>query len=58
MTRHSFLRLWGWPIRLGCISIFGLLAALLADGTWNVVSWIALGGVIAVTVRHLIYPNG
>jgi hypothetical protein len=31
----------------------GLLAGLLADGVWDVVSWIALGLPLAVIARHL-----
>ena len=49
------LRVWGWPIALAVLSIFGLLSALLGQGgVWWVLSWIALTvplGVIVVCLR-------
>ena len=35
--------MWGWPILLGVLTAIGLLSALLGDGLWDAVSWIALG---------------
>lgn len=37
------MRLWGMPILLGLLSGVGLISALLEDGLWDVVSWLALG---------------
>lgn len=43
-------QIWGMPVLLGVISLVGLLSALLGDGVWDGVSWLALGlpnGIIA-----------
>lgn len=37
------MKLWGMPILLGILSMIGLVSALLEDGLWDVVSWLALG---------------
>lgn len=49
------------PLAFGLLSLFGLLSALLADGTWDAVSWLCLGIVSAATVyfckRRTSYPR-
>jgi len=36
--------LWGWPIVLGLLTIFGLVSALFSDGgLGDVIAWFALG---------------
>ncbi len=40
------------PALLAGISLIGLLSALLADGVWDALSWLALGGVVAVALWH------
>lgn len=35
--------IWGMPLLLGAVSLVGLLSALLGNGVWDVVSWLALG---------------
>ena len=35
--------LWGGPIVMAVLSGVGLLSALLGDGAWDWVSWLALG---------------
>lgn len=42
MTR-PFLKLWGWPIALGLLTVVGLIAALLGDGALDYLSAVALG---------------
>ncbi len=37
------MKLWGMPILLGLLSGVGLISALLEDGLWDWVSWLALG---------------
>jgi hypothetical protein len=39
--------LWGAPIGLALVSALGLVAGLLGDGVWDVVSWLGLGLPIA-----------
>ncbi|WP_198970155.1 hypothetical protein [Xylophilus sp. ASV27] len=41
--RAQFRALWAWPIAMGVLSLFGLLAALLYDGWGDALSWITLG---------------
>jgi len=43
------MHVWRWPIVIGLLSVFGLIAALVADGLGDVVSWIALGVPVAVS---------
>jgi hypothetical protein len=47
------LRLWTVPALIALSSLAGLLAGLLADGVWDVVSWLSLGLPVAVIARHL-----
>jgi hypothetical protein len=49
----AFMRLWGWPIALGLLTAFGLIAALVGDGTYDAASWIGLGVPLAVAARHI-----
>jgi hypothetical protein len=42
MVRYPFLRLWGMPLVLVILILFGLLAALLGTGIWHPLSWMAL----------------
>jgi hypothetical protein len=42
-VRQSGWQLWGWPAGLAVLSIVGLVAALVDDGFWDALSWIALG---------------
>ena len=47
-TQLSISQIWGMPLLMGILSAVGLLSALLGDGVWDMLSWIAL--VIPVTV--------
>lgn len=49
-------RLWTWPILLGAASAFGLVAALLADGWWDMLSTAALAMPLLVAARHIARP--
>ena len=44
----SFARVWRWPIAIGVASTIGLVSALVGDGPWDLLSWIALGVPVAV----------
>jgi hypothetical protein len=50
---RSWWHIYRWPLALGALTLVGLLAALLGDGVWNVVSWLALGVVTAVLLLPL-----
>ena len=52
--RYSyFRRVFGIPLLLAAITVFGLLAALLGHGLWHVLSWIALSIPIVVIAWHV-----
>ena len=34
--------IWTWPVVLAVVTAVGLLSALLADGIWDVLSWVTL----------------
>lgn len=48
-----FLHVFGRPMILALVSMAGLIAALVGDGLLDVVSWIALGYIVAVTVWYV-----
>lgn len=50
-------QIWSVPIILGGVSVVGLVAALLADGLWDIVSWVALAAPVAVCVHDLWRPH-
>jgi hypothetical protein len=39
-----------WPLLIGLLAALGLLSALLGDGLYDVVSWLALGLPLVVVV--------
>ncbi|MGH8608339.1 MAG: hypothetical protein ACREX9_13265 [Gammaproteobacteria bacterium] len=45
---QSGIRIWAAPITLGLVTTVGLIAALLADGIGDAVSWAALAIPVAV----------
>ncbi|WP_236844495.1 hypothetical protein [Bordetella sp. 15P40C-2] len=56
-THRRFWFVWGWPIALGLISIFGLLAALLGTGLWHWASWLSFTALLALIVRYWWFPT-
>lgn len=56
-TNNSFIKLWGMPIVLGVLSITGLIAALVGDGIWDVLSWIALAIPVIVMIKYYFKPS-
>jgi hypothetical protein len=49
-------RLWGAPLALAIFSAVGLVSALLGDGAWNALSWLALAAPV-VTVLWYAAPG-
>jgi len=43
-------QIWGMPVVLAVISAIGLLSALLGDGVWGIVSWVALAMPVMISV--------
>lgn len=42
MNYKSFKKVWGAPLVLAIITLFGLLAALLGTGVWYGLSWLSM----------------
>ena len=57
MTRAELRRTFGVPVVIALASIIGLLSALIGDGAFDVVSWIALGAVIGVVIWAAASPK-
>ena len=53
MDNQNFKKVWGAPLLLTAITIFGLLSALLGTGFWYVLSWIAMTIPLIVIVWKL-----
>jgi hypothetical protein len=46
------LRTWIMPICLSAIAAVGLISALIGDGAWDVLSWVALAIPAALCLYH------
>ena len=55
-THRRFWFIWGAPIVLGVLSVFGLLAALLGTGVWHWASWVTLAALLVVIVKYWWLP--
>lgn len=51
--RSTLWRAYRIPSLLGLASLAGLLSALIGDGPFDLLSWIALGGLVALIVIML-----
>ncbi|MGF1612202.1 MAG: hypothetical protein ACFCUQ_22605 [Kiloniellales bacterium] len=47
-------RIFAWPLLLALLSAVGLLSALLGDGVWDLLSWVALGLPLVVMLWHVL----
>ena len=57
LTTHLGSQIWGMPIAIGVMSAVGLISALLGDGIWDTVSWIALAIPVAVILWYGLRPH-
>ncbi|MEX5748867.1 hypothetical protein [Massilia sp. X63] len=46
------IQIWAMPVLLAVLTVVGLVAALLGDGAWDLVSAVALGAPVAMGARH------
>lgn len=53
----TFLHIWKFPILLGILTMFGLLAALTGTGIWHLLSWGALIIPIGVCIRFGVFQK-
>jgi hypothetical protein len=49
-ARRDLSNVFRWPFVIAAVSVVGLLSALMADGVWDGVSWLALSIPVAVGV--------
>ena len=54
MNTRKRNRVWIWPIILATTSAVGLIAALLADGWADALSWVGLGLPVAVACVYVL----
>lgn len=47
-------QIWAAPIVLGIVSAIGLVSALLGDGIWDELSWLALTAPIAAVLWSVV----
>ncbi|MFJ7882440.1 hypothetical protein ACIQYF_02870 [Pseudomonas sp. NPDC096917] len=52
--QSSFRKVFCVPLAIALVTGAGLFAALLGDGTWDVLSWIGLGIPTWISVRGLL----
>jgi hypothetical protein len=52
--QRSLGQIFAWPLAVAAASIVGLIAPLAGDGIYHVVSWVLLGGIVVLIVRHLL----
>ena len=52
----AFRAVWGMPILLGVLTAGGLVAGLLGDGCWDLVSVAGLGTPVLVGAWHMFKP--
>ncbi|WP_251865500.1 hypothetical protein [Achromobacter sp. Marseille-Q4962] len=55
-TSGKFMFVWGAPLTLGVLSVFGLLSALLGTGAWHWASWASLAILLLVIARYGFFP--
>ena len=51
------MQIWFAPILLALLTAVGLLSALLGDGFWDMLSWLALGAPVAVVIWFVAKPT-
>jgi len=55
--RQTLSQIFGWPLVIGVFSTVGLIAALVGDGIWDGVSWLALLLPILLYAMFLLRPR-
>jgi hypothetical protein len=51
-TPHPTAAIYRIPLLIALISAVGLASALLGDGIWDALSWLALGVPVALALLH------
>jgi len=53
----NFIHIWKYPVLLGVLTLFGLIAALTGAGIWHILSWMAMIIPLAVSARYGLFPR-
>jgi hypothetical protein len=48
---HGAWRIFRWPLAIGVASLIGLIAALVGDGVYDLLSWLLLGAAVVVMIE-------
>ena len=56
-ARTRVASVWRWPVAIAVASAVGLVSALVADGHWDAVSWLALGVPVVVPAWYAWRPQ-
>jgi hypothetical protein len=54
--RGSLRHVWGIPLLLAAVTLSGLVAGLLEDGTWDLIAAVALALPLAVGLWYALRP--
>jgi hypothetical protein len=54
--RQSLRQIFVVPLAIGILSSIGLVTALVGDGWWDGLSWIALAIPVALLLRLIVWP--
>lgn len=57
LRRQNQRQIFAVPFLIGCLSIAGLLAALVGDGIWDGASWLALGVPAVLPLLIILRPH-
>jgi len=52
MAPRSLGRIFALPAAVGAASVVGLVSALVGDGPWDLLSWLALGLAVVLAAWH------
>lgn len=55
--KSDFWHVWTIPFLLGAISLFGLIAALVGDDLWDILSCITLTIPLIIIIRFVVKPT-
>ena len=59
IQRLTLWQIFAAPLLVAVLSSFGLVAALVGDGWWDLVSWITLGATVAkyLSMQPTLHPH-
>ena len=55
--RQTLGQIFAAPAMIGVLSVIGLISALVGDGVWDALSWLALGVPVALCAHFTLRPR-